>query len=52
MLVLSRKTNEEIRIAESITVKVLEVRGNTVRLGIVAPCETPIWRPEATKKAA
>lgn len=37
MLVLSRKLNEEILIDGGIRVKVLEINGNRIRLGIVAP---------------
>lgn len=46
MLVLSRKKREQVVIAQNITITVLEVRGNTVRLGIVAPGDVPIHRPE------
>jgi carbon storage regulator len=46
MLVLSRKTDESIVIDERITITVLEVRGNKIRLGIEAPKEIPIVREE------
>ena len=46
MLVLSRKLNEQIRIDEQITVTVLRVKGNTVRLGIEAPKEVRVRRGE------
>ncbi len=46
MLVLTRKTDQEIVISDSIRVKVLEVRGNQVRLGIVAPKEVSVRRTE------
>lgn len=46
MLVLSRKTDEEIRIGDGIVVRVLRVSGSTVKLGIEAPLETPILRGE------
>lgn len=52
MLVLSRKLRESIIIAGQIEVTVLEVRGKQVRLGIKAPAEMPIERPDAAKKAA
>ena len=52
MLVLSRKKLEEVRIGENIVVKVLEIRGGSIRLGIIAPTEVPIERPEAKRKAA
>lgn len=47
MLVLSRKAEESVVIAEGeITIKVLSIRGDVVRLGIVAPKEIPIHREE------
>ncbi len=52
MLVLSRKLNEEIRIAENIVVRVIGIKGNQVRLGIVAPAEVPILRQELLTKAS
>ena len=50
MLVLSRKLNQEIRIAENIVVRVLEIKGNQVRLGIVAPAEVSVVREELLTK--
>jgi carbon storage regulator len=46
MLVLSRKKNESIVINNDIVVTVVEVRGDKVRLGIVAPKEVPVHRQE------
>ncbi len=46
MLVLSRKKNESIVINHDITVTVVEIRGDKVRLGVVAPKETPVHRQE------
>lgn len=46
MLVLSRKKNESIVIADNIVVTVVDVRGDKVRLGIDAPREVPIHRKE------
>ncbi len=46
MLVLTRKADESITIGQNITVTVLEVRGNQVRLGIKAPKDTPVNRTE------
>ena len=39
MLVLSRKKDEKIIIGDNITVMVIEIRGDKVRLGIEAPKE-------------
>lgn len=46
MLVLTRKADEAISIGDSISVKVLEIRGNKVRLGIEAPSDVRIERGE------
>lgn len=46
MLVLSRKKNESIVINSDISVTIVEIRGNKVRLGIVAPKEVPVHRQE------
>ena len=46
MLVLSRKKNDSIVINNDITVTVVEIRGDKVRLGIVAPKEVPVHRQE------
>lgn len=50
MLVLSRKLGEAIVIGDDITVTVLEVRGNQVRLGFTAPAEMPIHREEICQR--
>ena len=46
MLVLSRKKNESIVINNDIIVTVVEIRGDKVRLGIVAPKEVSVHRQE------
>lgn len=46
MLVLSRKKDESIIINNDITVVVVEVRGDKVRLGIQAPKDVPVHRKE------
>ena len=46
MLVLSRKSHEQIIIGQGIEITVLAIRGNRVRLGINAPPEVPILREE------
>jgi carbon storage regulator len=55
MLVLSRKKNESIIINNDITIVVVEIRGDKVRLGVEAPKEVPVHRREvydAIKRAA
>ncbi len=46
MLVLSRKTDEKVVIGDEIVVTVIEVRGDTVKLGIDAPMDVKIYRAE------
>ena len=46
MLVLSRKREERIMIADNIVITVLDIRGDKVRLGIEAPAEVPVHRKE------
>jgi carbon storage regulator len=50
MLVLSRKFGEAIVIGDSITVTVLDVQGDRVRLGVSAPHEVPVHRDEVYRK--
>ena len=46
MLVLTRRVNERILIGDNVTVTVLEVRGDQVRLGIDAPRDVEVLREE------
>ncbi|MDD4319198.1 MAG: carbon storage regulator CsrA [Candidatus Peribacteraceae bacterium] len=46
MLVLSRKKNESIVIDNDITIVVVEILGDKVRLGVEAPKEVPVHRRE------
>ncbi|WP_342566963.1 carbon storage regulator CsrA [Psychrobacillus sp. FSL K6-4046] len=46
MLVLSRKVNETIKIGDDIEIRVLEVKGDSVRIGIEAPKSMEILRGE------
>ena len=46
MLVLSRKKNESVVINDNITIIVVEIRGDKVRLGIEAPKDVPVHRKE------
>lgn len=46
MLVLSRNKGQEIVIGEDISIVILEVRGERVRVGIDAPAEIPVHRRE------
>lgn len=46
MLVLTRKSNEAIKIGEDIEIKILEVDGEQVKVGISAPRDVDIHRQE------
>jgi len=46
MLVLTRKVGEGVKIDENIFVRIVQVKGKQVRLGIEAPKETRIQREE------
>ncbi len=46
MLVLSRKKDEKIIIGDNITLMVIEIRGDKVRLGIEAPKDISVHREE------
>jgi carbon storage regulator len=46
MLTLTRKVGESIKIGDEIEIVVKEIRRNQIRIGIIAPRETPIYREE------
>lgn len=46
MLILTRKCGENIKVGENITISVIEIKGNHVRIGIVAPREISVYREE------
>jgi len=51
MLVLTRGIGDEIRIGKDIVVKVLDVQGKKVQLGVEAPKDVKVLRPEPEKKS-
>ena len=51
MLVLTRKVDEKIMIGPDIVVRVVEIRGDKVRIGIDALDDVGIWRNELWIKA-
>lgn len=46
MLVLTRKAQEQIQIGNNVTVTVLRIQGNTVRIGVQAPRDVRVVRGE------
>ena len=46
MLILSRKPGEAIKINEDIEIKILDINGDKVRIGIAAPGDVKILRSE------
>lgn len=50
MLVLARKKDDELTIGPDITIKVIEIRGDVVRLGIAAPKTLAVYRADRKKK--
>lgn len=46
MLILSRKKNQKIRISDDISIVVVQIRGDKVRLGVEAPKEIAVHRQE------
>lgn len=51
MLVLSRKSEERILIGDAITIQVLGIQGDRVKIGIEAPRELKIRREELEGRA-
>lgn len=46
MLVLSRQRDESIMIGDNVQITIVDIRGDKVRLGIVAPTEVAVHRKE------
>lgn len=50
MLVLSRKSQQQIQIGDNITISILQVKGNVVRVGIEAPRDVRVVRGELPRE--
>lgn len=50
MLVLSRKLGEGIVIGDDIVLKIVEIKGGTIRIGIDAPLDKKIYRQEVYQR--
>jgi carbon storage regulator len=46
MLILSRKINEKVIIGDDISISIIEIRGDQVRIGIDAPKKVKVFRQE------
>ena len=46
MLILSRKTDEKIMIGDDISISIIEIRGDQVRIGVDAPKKVKVFRQE------
>ncbi len=49
MLILSRKKDESIVIGDNITISVVDIKGDQVKLGISAPGDVKVFRQEVYK---
>ena len=50
MLVLTRRTNETLMIGDEVTLTVLGIKGNQVRIGVNAPREVAVHREEVYER--
>ncbi len=46
MLIITRRAGERIMVGDDVVVHVMEIVGNTVRVGIEAPRSLPVYREE------
>ena len=46
MLILSRKTDQQIKIGDDITLTIIEIRGDKVKIGVEAPKSIKVFRQE------
>ena len=50
MLILTRRVGESLKIGEEVTVTVLGIKGNQVRVGIAAPKSVAVHREEVYER--
>jgi carbon storage regulator len=50
VLILGRKRNQDIVIGDDIVIKIVDIRGDVVKLGITAPVEVPVHRLEVAER--
>ncbi|HZC75407.1 MAG TPA: carbon storage regulator CsrA [Gaiellaceae bacterium] len=46
MLIITRRQGEKVMVGDDVVVHVLEIAGNSVRVGIEAPRSVPVYREE------
>ena len=46
MLILSRKLNEKIKIGNDITLTIIEIKGDQIKIGVEAPKDVKVFRQE------
>ena len=46
MLIITRRAGQKIMLGDDITLEVMEIVGNSVRLGVAAPKSLPVYREE------
>ena len=50
MLILTRRVGEGLKIGDEVEVTILGIKGNQVRIGILAPKEVPVHREEVYRR--
>ncbi len=46
MLILSRKTDQQIKIGDNITITIIDIKGDQAKIGIEAPKNVKVFRQE------
>ena len=46
MLVLTRRSSESLKVGDDVTITILGIKGNAVRIGVSAPMSIPVHRSE------
>ena len=46
MLIITRRAGERIMVGDDVVVEIMEIVGNSVRIGIRAPRSVPVYREE------
>lgn len=50
MLVLTRRSRESLKVGDNVKITILGIRGNTVRIGVLAPESVPVHREEVYER--